>query len=151
MLSSGTPGVCKSFFRNCRYRLQTRLTVLSTLMYNISKKFSNYLQIKGYSLPFIPTIIDITIFRQVDNKRFNFNTKYITYDAKLFLFFNPNFQRIYFLYVLIGLSPQLLMGYLYRHSSDERDILIDSMPFLWDSICSDTEATVEQNSHLFTP
>ena len=119
-------------------------------MYNVSKKFSNYLQIPG-SLHFIPTIIDITIFRQVDNKRFNFNTKYIVYDAKLFLFFNPNFQRIYFLYVLIGLSPQLLMGYLYRHSSDERDILIDSMPFLWDSICSDIEATVEQNSYLFAP
>ena len=124
ILSSGTPGFCKPFFRNRRYRLPTRLTVLSTLMYNISKKFSNYLQIPGYSLRFIPTIIDITIFRKVDNKWFNFIIKYIVHDAKLFLFFNGNFQWIYFLYVLIGLSPQLLMGYLY-------------------------EATVEQNSHLF--
>ena len=120
MLSSGTSG--KPFFRNRRYRLSTRLTVLSTLMYNVSKKFSNYLQIPGYSLHFIPTIIDITIFRQVDNKWFNFTIKYIVHDAKLFLFFNPNFQWIYFLYIRIGLSPQLLMGYLYRHSSDERDV-----------------------------
>ena len=78
--------------------------------YNISKKF--YLQIPGYLLHFIPTVIDITIFRQVDNKKFNFIINYIVHDTKLFLFFNPNFQWIYFLYVLIGLSPQLFDGLL---------------------------------------
>ena len=72
-------------------------------------------------------------------------------DTKLFFFFNPNFQWIYFLYILFGLSSHLLMAYLYRHSSEERDILIDSMPFLWDSICNDTEATIEQNNQLFQP
>ena len=36
MLSSGTPGFCKSFFRNCRYPLWTSLTVLSKLMYGIT-------------------------------------------------------------------------------------------------------------------
>ena len=151
MLSSGTPGFCKPFFRNPRCPLWTCLTVLSKLIYNISKKFLNYLQIPGYLLHFIPTIIGIIIFRQVHNKTFNSIIKYIVHDTKLFLFFNPNFQSIYFLYVLIGLSSQLLMGYLYRHSGYERDILIDSMPFLWDSICNDREATVEQNSQLFPP
>ena len=99
----------------------------------------------------MPTITDIIIFRQVDNKRFNFIIKYMVHDTKLFLIFNPNFQRIYFLYVLIGLTPQLLMTYLYRHSSHEHDILIDSMSFLWDSICNDTEVTVEQISQLSQP
>ena len=99
----------------------------------------------------MPTIIEIIIFRQVDNKRFNFVIKYMVHDAKLFLFFNSNFQWIYFLYILIGLNLQLLMTYLYRHSSDERDILIDSMPFLWDSICNGTKVTVEQNSQLSRP
>ena len=94
----------------------------------------------------IPTIIDIIIFRQAGRKSFNFIIKYMVHDKKLFLFFNLNFYWIYFLYIFIGLSPQLLMTYLYRHSSDERDILIDFMPFLWDSICNDTKATVEYKS-----
>ena len=149
MLSSGTLGFWKPFFRNRRCPLWKRLTVLSKLMYNISKRLFSYLQITGYLLHFIPTIIDIIIFRRVDNKEFNFIIKYMVHDTKLFLFFNPNFQWIHFLYICIGLSPQCLMAYLYRHSSDQRDILIDSMPILWDSICNDTEATEEQNSGLF--
>ena len=145
MLSSGTLGFCKTFFRNRRCPLWT-LWLLSKAMYNISQKFSNYLQITGYLLRFIPTIIDIIIFRRVDNKKFIFITKYMVHDTKLFLFFNTNFQCIHFLYIRIGLSLQLLMAYLYRHSSDKRDILIDSMPILWDSICNDTEA-----NQLFQP
>ena len=77
----------------------------------------------------MPTITDIIIFRQVDNKKFNLIIKYMVHDKKIFLFFNPNYQWIYFLYILIGLSPKLLMAYLYRHSSDETDTLTDSMPF----------------------
>ena len=107
MLSSETIAFCKSFFRKRRCLLWTSLTILSKLMYNISEKFLNYLQIPGHLL------------RQVDNKRFNFIIKYMVYDTKFSLFFNPNFQWIYFLY---GLSPQLLMAYLYRHSSDSRAI-----------------------------
>ena len=84
-------------------------------MYNVCEKFLNYLQIPGHLLHFISIITDIIILRQVDNKRFNFIIKYMVHDTKFFLFFNPNFQWIYFLY---GLSPQLLMAYLYRHSSD---------------------------------
>ena len=38
------------------------------------------------------------------------------------------------------------MTYLYRHSNDEHDILIDFMPFLWDWISNDTKATVEYKS-----
>ena len=86
-------------------------------MHNISEKFLNYLQIQGHLLHFISIITGIIILRQVDNKRFNFIIKYMVHDTKFFLFFNPNFQWIYFLY---GLSPQLLMAYLYRHSSDAR-------------------------------
>ena len=88
-------------------------------MYNISEKFSNYLQIPGHLLHFISIIIDIIIFRQVDNKRFNLIIKYMVHNTKFFIFFNPNFRWIDFLY---GLSPQLLMTYLYRHSSDARAI-----------------------------
>ena len=88
-------------------------------MYNVCEKFLNYLQIPGHLLHFISIIIDIIILRQVDNKRFNFIIKYMVHDTKFFLFFNPNFQWIHFLY---GLSPQLLMAYLYRHSSDARAI-----------------------------
>ena len=84
-------------------------------MYDISEKFLNYLQIPEHLLHFISIIIDIIILRQVDNKRFNFIIKYMVHDTKFFLFFNPNFQWMYFLY---RLSPQLLMTYLYRHSSD---------------------------------
>ena len=73
-------------------------------------------------LYFLPILIDIIIFRQVDNKRFSFINKYMAHDAKLFLFFNPILQGIYFLYVLPGLSPQLLMTYLYKHSPDAYDI-----------------------------
>ena len=122
MLSSGTAGSCKPFFRNRRYPLRASLTVLSKLMHIISKKLSNYWQIPGHLLHFIPIIIDIIIFRQVDNKRFSFIIKYMVHDTKLFLFFNPNFQGIYFLYVLSGLSPQLLMTYLYKRSSDAHAI-----------------------------
>ena len=129
--------------------LWKRLTVLSKLIHNISKRLFNYLHMTAYLLHFMPTIIDIIIFRRLDNKEFNFIIKYMVYDSKLFLFFNPNFQWIHFLYVCIGLSPQRLMAYLYRHSSYQRDIITDSMPILWDSICNDTEATVEQNSGLF--
>ena len=43
----------------------------------------------------------------------------MVHDTKFALFFNPNFQWIYFLY---GLSLQLLMVYLYRYSSDARAI-----------------------------
>ena len=86
-------------------------------MYDISEKFLNYLQIPEHLLHFISIIIDIIILRQVDNKRFNFIMKYMVHDTKFFLFFNPKFRWIYFLY---GLSPQLLMPYLYRHSSDAR-------------------------------
>ena len=77
MLSSRTPGFCKTFFRNGRCPLWTSLTVLSKLMYNISEKLLNYLQIPGYLLHFISAIIDIIISREVDNRRFNFITKYI--------------------------------------------------------------------------
>ena len=122
MLSSGTPGFSKTFFKNFRCLLWTRLNVLSKVMYNISKRFSNYLQITGYLVIYI---------------------KYMVHDIKCFLFFDPNFQWIHFLYICTGLSPQLLMAYLYRHSSDKRNILTDSMPILWDSICNDTQATVE--------
>ena len=58
-----TPGFCKPFIRNCRYSLQASLTVLSKLMQIISKKLSNYWQIPGNLLHFIPIIIDIIIFR----------------------------------------------------------------------------------------
>ena len=49
---SGHMAFANTFFRNrrCRCPLWTRLTVLSKLMYNISKNFSNYLQIPGYWL-----------------------------------------------------------------------------------------------------
>ena len=49
MLSSGTRGFCKTF-KSCSCALLASLTVLSKLMYNISEKFSNYLQIPGNSL-----------------------------------------------------------------------------------------------------
>ena len=42
MLSSGTPDICKPFFRNRRCPLRTSLTVLSKLMHIISKRLSNY-------------------------------------------------------------------------------------------------------------
>ena len=122
MLSSGTPDICKPFFRNRRCPSRTSLTVLSKLMHIISKRLSNYWKIPGHLLHFVPIIIDIIIFRQVDNKRFTFINKYMVHDTKLFLFFNPNFQGIYFLYVLSGLSPQILMTYLYKHSSDAHAI-----------------------------
>ena len=48
MLSSGTLGFCKPFFRNRRCPLWKRLTLLSKLMYNISKRLFNYLQITGF-------------------------------------------------------------------------------------------------------
>ena len=118
MLSSGTPGFWKPFFRNLRCPLWAHLTVLSKLMYNISNRFSDYLQITGYLVIYI---------------------KHMVHDTKMFLFFNHNFQWVHFLYIPIELSPQLFMSYLHRHSSDKRDILIDSMPILWDSICYDTE------------
>ena len=111
MLSSGTLGFCNPFFRNHRCPLWKRFTVLSELMHDISKLI------------------------------FNFFNKYMAHDTKLFLFFNPNFQWIHFLYICIGLSPQLLMAYLYRHSCLQRDILIDSMRILWDSICGDNRRT----------
>ena len=117
MLSSGTPGFCKPCFRNLRCLLRTSLTALGKLMHIISKKLWNSWQIPRHLLYFMPIIIDIIIFRQVDNKRFRFIIKYMVHDAKLFHFFNPNFQGIYFLYVLSGLSPQLLITYLYKHSS----------------------------------
>ena len=63
------------------------LTVLSKLIFNISKKLSNHLQIPGYLLHFITTIIGIIIFRQVDNKRLNFIIKHIVHDTKLLSFF----------------------------------------------------------------
>ena len=107
--------VFKPFFRNRRCPLWKRLTILSKLLYNISKTLFNYLQVTGYLLHFIPTIIDIIIFRRVDNKEFSFIIKYMIHDTKLFLFFNPNFQRIRFLCIGIVLSPQHLMVYLYRH------------------------------------
>ena len=115
MLSSETLGFCKPLLKNRWCSLRTSLTVLSKLMYDISEKFLNYLQIPEHLLHFISIIIDIIILRQVDNKRFNFIIKYMVHDTKFFLFFNPNFQWMYFLY---RLSPQLLMAYLYRHSSD---------------------------------
>ena len=108
------------------------------------------MQITGYFLHFIPTITGIIIFRRVDNKEFNFIIKYMVHDTKLFLIFNPNFQQIYFLYICIGLSTQRLMAYLYRHLSDQPDILIDSVPILWDSICSDAGAAVGQNKLAFS-
>ena len=141
MLSSGTPGFYKPIFRNRRCPLRASLTVLSKLMHIISKKLSNYWQIPGHLLHFIPIIIDIIIFRQVDNKRFSFSIKYMVHDTNIFLFFNSNFQGIYFLYILSGLSPQLLMTYLYNHSSDADAI---SMGFNMN-----TETIVEQNSQLF--
>ena len=109
VLSGGTLSFCKTFFRNRKCLLWT---VLSKFVHNISEKFLNYLQISGNLLNFIIYIIN---FRQVDNKRFNFFIKYTAHYTKFFLFFNPNFQWIYF---LNGLSPQLLMAYLYRNSKD---------------------------------
>ena len=111
MLSLGTLGFSKAIFRNRRCPLRASLTLLRKLIHIISQNLSNYWQIPVHLLHFIPIIIDIIIFRQVDNKRFSFIIKYLIYDAKLFLFFNPNFQGIYFLYVLSGLSPQLLITY----------------------------------------
>ena len=113
------------FFRNRKCLLWTCLTVLSKLFYNVSTKFSNYLQIPGYLLHFIPTIIDIIIFRQVDNKRFNFIIKYMVHNTKLFFSFNPNFQWIYFLYILFGLIPRLLMAYLYRECLNKKEIQLN--------------------------
>ena len=72
MLSSGTPDFYKPFFRNRRCLLWTDLTVLGKLMLNISIKFSKYLQIPGYLLHFIPTIINIIFLRQVNNIRFSY-------------------------------------------------------------------------------
>ena len=105
----------QTLFRNRRCSLGTLWTVLSKSMYNISKRFSNNLQITGYLLHLIRSTIYIIIFTQVDNKRFNFIIKDRVYDTKLFLFLNANFQWIHFLYISIGLSPQLLMSYLCRH------------------------------------
>ena len=122
MLSSGTLGFCKPSFRNRRCPLRGSLTVLSKLIHIISKRLSNYWQIPGHLLHFIPIIIDIIIFRQVDRKRFSFIIKYMVPDTKRSLFFNPSFQGIYFLYVLSGSSPQLLMTYLYKHSNDAHAI-----------------------------
>ena len=115
MLSSETLGFCKLFFKNRWCPLCTSLTVLSKLTYNISEKLLNCLEIQGHLLHITSIIIEIIILRQLDNKRFNFITKYMVHDTNFFLFFNPSFQWIYFLY---RLSPQLLMTYLYRHSSD---------------------------------
>ena len=120
ILSSGTPGFCKAIFQKPRMYVMDKFDC--KLMHNISEKFSSYLQIPGHLLHFIPIIIDIIIFRQVDNKRFSFIIKYMVHDTKLFLFFNPNFQWIYFLYIPRRLSPQLLMAFLYRHSSDAHAI-----------------------------
>ena len=55
----------QTLFRNHRWPLWTSFTLSSILILNISQKFSNYLQTSGY-------FIHIIIFRQVDNKRFNF-------------------------------------------------------------------------------
>ena len=115
MLSRETLGFCQPFFKNRRCPLCTSLTVLSKLTYSISEKFLNYLQTQGHLLHITSIIIDIIILRQVDNKRPNFIIMYMVHDTKFFLFVNPNFQWIYFLY---RLSPQLLMAYLYKHSSD---------------------------------
>ena len=71
-------------FKNHRCLLWINATVLSKLIYNISGKFSIYLQIPRHLLHFIPTIIDIIIFTQVDIKRFNLITKYMVHDMKLF-------------------------------------------------------------------
>ena len=114
----------KSFFRNRRCPLRTNVIVLSKLMHIFSKNLSSHWQIPGHLLHVIPIIIDIIIFRQVDNKMFSFIIKYFVHDMKLFLFFNPIFQGIYILYVLSGLSPQLLMIYLYKHSSDAHAISV---------------------------
>ena len=122
MPSNGTHGFCKPFFRNCRCPLRASLTVLSKLMNIISKKLSNYSQISEHLLHFIPIIIEIIISRLVDNKRSSFIIKYMVQYTKLFLFFNPSFQGMYFLYVLSGLSPQILMTYLYKYSSDAHAI-----------------------------
>ena len=127
ILSSRTPGFCKPFFRKRRCPLRTSLTAVNKLMHIFSKKLSNYWKIPGHLLHSIPIIIAIIILRQVDNKRFSFIIKYMVHNMKLFLFFNPNFQGIYFLYVLSGLSPQLLITYLYKHSSDAHTI---SMGFI---------------------
>ena len=100
---AGYPALANAFFRNRRCSSWARLTVLSKLMYGISKKISNYLQMPEYLLHFSPTIINITMFRQVDNKRFNFIINYMVHDTKLFLFFNLNLQWMCFLNILFGL------------------------------------------------
>ena len=64
-------------FRNHRCPLGTSLTLSSILIFNISQKFSNYLQILGY-------FIHIIIFRQVDNKSFNFIMKFMVHDTNFF-------------------------------------------------------------------
>ena len=113
-------------------------------MYNISGKFSNYLQIPGHLLHFIPTIIDIIIFRQVDNKRFNLIIKYMVHNMKKKNLFNGSFYWIYFFYMLSALSPQLLMAYFHRHSSDARVVSMEfNMQQYGDNL--------EQNSQLFQP
>ena len=65
--SSGTLGFWKPFFRNRRYPLWKRFTVLSKLMYNISERLFNYLQVTGYLFHFIATILNIIIFRRVSS------------------------------------------------------------------------------------
>ena len=71
-------------------RYELSLTVLIKLIFNISKKFSHYLQIPGYSLYLITTIIDIIIFTKVDNKVLDFIIQ--------FFFFNHVIGIIYLIF-----------------------------------------------------
>ena len=89
--------VAAPLFRNSRCPLWTSLTWSSKLIFTISQKFSNYLLIPGYFMHFIPAIIDITIFRQLDNKRFNFIMKYMVHETNFFflIFFNHMIDIIY--------------------------------------------------------
>ena len=101
MLSSRRPGFCKPIFRNRRCPLRARLTVLSKWMHIISKKLSNYWQISGYLLYFISIIIDLIIFRQVDNKRFSFIIKYMSMIRNIFSSLIPIFRG----YILFTYFP----------------------------------------------
>ena len=90
MLSSGTTGFCKPFFRNRRCPLWTFFTILSNLMYNISKKFPNYLQIPGYLLHFI-------ISSQLSLTS-PFSDKWITKDSINYQLYRPCYENFPLLY-----------------------------------------------------
>lgn len=75
-----------TFYRNLRCPLWTSLTVSIKLIFDIFKKLSYYLQIPGCSLYLITTMINIIIFRKLDNKILDFIIQWMVHDLKLFFF-----------------------------------------------------------------